>query len=185
MATVAHRSFGHTNHFDKIVLLGDETGGAFRLVLNLWRPPYTADQVADGQIHNHRCEFWSTILFGSLRASEFERHESGEPYVELRYRPALNIRGEKRNEYRILGQCKLRRRTDVEWSKGMTYHLPRDRIHRIVISDEPTATLLLRGPHEVVDTSIFARRPYEDMDLPALRIDELRDDLEFSLKMIR
>lgn len=185
LARVAEQSFHHTNHFDKIVFLADGDAGAMRLALNLWRPPFTTSEVADEQIHDHRCEFWSTILFGTLRSEEFERNTGGETYEEVRYRAAASLSGAKRNEYRPIGPVGLRRTRHVVHRAGTTYHLARRQIHRIVISDEPTATLLLRGPYETEKTSLFTtEEPCEDVELPALGLERLRDDIEFVLARI-
>lgn len=97
LAAVARRSFRHTNNFDKMVLLEHETGGTYRLTLHLWRPPFTQQEVDDGHIHDHRCDFWSSVLFGGLRSDEFARSETGARYPEVCYRPVRTEAGAKIN----------------------------------------------------------------------------------------
>ena len=55
-----------------------------------------------------------------------------------------------------------------------------------MISEQPTATLLLRGPYQTEESSIFSNsKQYEDADLPALDVKAVREDLEFTLRSIR
>ena len=157
---IAERSFHHTNHFDKIVLLDEELNARLRLVLNLWRPPFSMEEVEDEQIHNHRNDFWSTILFGELESWEFVRSEHGEPYHETLYRPSRTGSAAKVNEYSPLGSACLRLKGTHRWQAGSTYYLHHAVIHRIVISQVATATLLLKGPHVAEVTSLFSSSPW-------------------------
>jgi len=157
---IAQRSFHHTNHFDKIILLDDEVNARFRLALHLWRPPFSLDEVDDEQIHNHRNDFWSTILFGELESWEFVRSEYGEPYHETLYRPSRTATSAKVNEYSPLGSAFLRPTGIHRWEAGSTYYLQHAIIHRIAISQLATATLLLKGPHVAEATSLFSSSPW-------------------------
>ena len=180
---VARRSFHHSNHFDKLVLLDS---AAHRLTIHLWRPPYTLAEVQDEQIHDHRCNFWSTVLFGSLRATEFARDPSGEPYAEVRYSPSWSPSGVKHNGFRPVGTALLRGASRVNHESGSTYHLPWYTIHRISISEQPAASLVLRRPHIAAESSVFRTgQPYTDADLPPLAPEVVRDNLQFILRSIR
>src|SRR5215469_15426772 len=68
---IAHRSYRHVNHFDKIVLIDSENEQGYRLTLHLWTPPYTEKELSDELIHDHRFSFWSTILTGDLLSENF------------------------------------------------------------------------------------------------------------------
>lgn len=181
LVEIANRSFRHTNYFDKIVLLDDEIESTYRLTLHLWRPPFTQEEVDDDHIHDHRCDFWSTVLFGVLQSEEFVRSDNGPKFQELTYRPARTDRGVKVNEYVPAGAVGLRRTRVVRHATGATYFLPRERIHRIAISQrEPTATLLLRGPHRTASTSLFSNtRCYSNIALAPFEVPVLRDRLDF------
>lgn len=183
---VASRSFHHSNHFDKLVLVGDTTCAAYRLTIHLWRPPYSSAEVDDEQIHDHRCNFWSTVLFGCVRSTEFARDPSGELYGEVRYSPSWSASGVKHNCFRHVGTAQLRAVRHPVHQAGSTYHLPWHTIHRISISERPVASLVLRGPHVAAESSVFRTgEPYTDADLPPLAPDVVRDDLRFILKSIR
>lgn len=157
---IAQRSFHHTNHFDKIVLLDEEVNSRFRLVLHLWRPPFSLEEVEDEQIHNHRNDFWSTVLFGKLESWVFVRSEYGDSYHETLYRPSRIGNAAKVNEYSPLGSACLRLRGIQRWHAGSTYYLHHAIIHRIAISQVATATLLLKGPHVAESTSLFSSSPW-------------------------
>lgn len=185
LEAVALRSFHHSNHFDKIVLLDDPSGSDHRLAIHLWRPPYSATEVRDEQIHDHRCDFWSTVLFGSLTSEEFSRDPSGESYAEAVYSPSWTDAGAKHNGFRYVGISRLRAVGPVSHQAGVTYYMPRMTIHRISISPEPVATVLLRGPNRVARSSVFRTgAPYGDADLPVLSADQVREDINFILGSI-
>lgn len=183
---VARRSFHHSNHFDKLVLVDDGSGAAHRLTIHLWRPPYSSAAVEDEQIHDHRCNFWSTVLFGSLRSTEFARDPSGEPYAEVRYSPSWSALGAKHNNFRPVGTARLRTARHPTHEVGSTYHLPWHTIHRISISKRPVASLVLRGPYVAAESSVFRTGdPYTDAELPPLASEVVRDHLQFIFRSIR
>jgi 8-oxo-dGTP pyrophosphatase MutT (NUDIX family) len=174
LEVIARRSFHHTNHFDKIVLV-DGVGTECRVAIHLWRPPFSREEFEDEQIHDHRCDFWSTVLFGVVRSQEFVRNAAGQPFAEVRYKPERSRSGRKRNLYRPVGTALLCLDAEVEHSAGIMYHHPWNRIHRIAIADEPTASILLRGPYRTNETSIFSNsRRYDAVDLSPLEPDDLR-----------
>jgi len=168
---IARRSFRHTNHFDKIVFLENSGDASFRLALHLWRPPYTSEEVEDEQIHSHRNDFWSTVLFGELQSWEFVRSERGEQYHETLYRPSRTRAGAKLNEYSPLGHARLRHTDIKQWKVGATYYLHHDKIHRIAISQFATATLLLKGPHVAGSTSLFSTAAWHSQRVRLRRFD--------------
>jgi hypothetical protein len=180
LGEIASRSFRHTNYFDKIVLIDDESA-AYRLTVHLWRPPFTIEEVGDDHIHDHRCDFWSSVLFGVLNSEEFERSDDAPRFREVIYRPARSEQGVKINEYEPRDSVGLRRTRVVRHSQGDTYFLPHDRIHRIAITPhEPTATILLRGPHRRDSTSLFSNtRRYSNLALAPFSVSDLIDRLHF------
>lgn len=178
---IAQSSFRHTNHFEKIVLLDEEGDSRFRLSLHLWRPPYTSEEVVDEHIHDHRSDFWSTVLFGEIESWEFVRTEQGGPYYETLYRPARSRRGGKVNEYSPNGVARLRSSGTKRWSAGSTYYLHRETIHRIAISQTAAATLLLKAPHVSPATSLFSTSPWSSrrVELKPFHVSWLVDCFEF------
>jgi len=146
LESIASHSYRHVNHFDKIVLIGNEDPSAYRLTLHLWCPPYTDAQVCDELIHDHRFSFWSTVLTGTLIAENFEQSELGKTFRQYRYIP------EQRSQsfsdfYEFHGEIKLSKTTIQRTASGVAYYLAAPSIHRIVLPQQGiTCTLVLRGP---------------------------------------
>lgn len=158
LATVGGRSYRHTNHFDKIVLVDSGDPGGYRLTVHLWDPPYSAAEAADEQIHDHRFNFWSSVLAGDLRCQNYDRAPGGTPIGEYRYVP------EKRasvatvgNFYTHVADALLVERPPSWQPAGSAYHLPHEQIHRVVLPrDAMTCTLVLRGPRQRRYASVFS-----------------------------
>ncbi|MFB8282776.1 hypothetical protein [Nocardia colli] len=182
LSVVAARSYQHSNHFDKIVLVDGEAASGFRLSIHLWRPPYTQDEVGDDQIHSHRCEFWSNVLFGALDSLEYRRSETGATYTEVTYGAKYSDSGAKINVYSVKGQAVLEQSGSLRRSAGTTYHLPDYCIHRILISTRaPTATILVRGPHTHERSSVFSNTATysPSVEMTPLTVSQLSECLHF------
>ncbi|WP_330252856.1 hypothetical protein OG874_43605 [Nocardia sp. NBC_00565] len=182
LAVVAARSYHHANHFDKIILVDDEAENGFRLAIHLWRPPYTSDEVGDDQIHSHRCEFWSNVLFGALDSLEYCRSDTGTTFTEVTYGAEYSDTGAKINVYTTVGDATLADARYIRRPAGTTYHLPDYCIHRIRISIRiPTATILVRGPHTREMSSVFSNTTVyaPTAEMQPLTVDQLRERLHF------
>lgn len=146
LGEVAARSYRHINHFDKIVLVGNDDPAAYRLTLHLWRPPYSETQVRDELIHGHRFNFWSTILTGTLTSENYLRSVQGQAFREYRYVPELRAQT-FRDFYEFAGETHLAASNTSVRRAGESYYLSAPSIHKIVLPRRTmTCSLVLRGP---------------------------------------
>lgn len=149
LETVARRSYRHVNHFDKIVLVDADPTRGYRLTLHLWQPPYSAAELREELIHDHRFSFWSAIVAGQLVSENFARGAGGQSFRQYRYategRRAISLT----NFYEFVGNATLRPQPVSTHDAGEHYFLPFDRIHRVLLPvSRLTCTLVLRGPRE-------------------------------------
>jgi hypothetical protein len=157
LARVGGRSYRHTNHFDKIVLVDSGDPDGYRLTLHLWDPPYSAAEAADEQIHDHRFNFWSSVLAGELRCQNYARAERGAPIGEYRYVPEKRDVATVGNFYRHVGDALLVEQPPSVQPAGSSYHLCHEQIHRVVLPRTAlTCTLVLRGPRQRAYASVFS-----------------------------
>lgn len=146
LADVSSRSYRHVNHFDKIVLVGNDDPSGYRLTLHLWSPPYTEDELTDELIHDHRFSFWSSVLTGTLTSENFEKHPEGVVLQKYRYIP------EKRDRnfldfYEFRGEERLRQTDPFHREVGDSYYLDGPAIHQVLLPrTSMVCTLVLRGP---------------------------------------
>jgi hypothetical protein len=154
LAEVAARSYPHVNKFDKIVLVGNNDPGYYRLTLHLWRPPYSGDALKQELIHDHRFNFWSTVLTGILSSEVFRRTHSMPDansnvrvYRQYQYIPEAARATEFRDFYKYQGNVNLQTVGIQHRRSGETYYLNAPTIHRIILpQDSITCSLVLRGP---------------------------------------
>jgi hypothetical protein len=154
LAEVAARSYLHVNKFDKIVLVGNSEFQAYRLTLHLWRPPYSQDALKQELIHDHRFNFWSTILTGTLSSEVFQQRHSAlrqngslRTYRQYRYIPEAARATEFREFYKYRGNVNLLSTGIQHRGTGETYYLDAPTIHRIILPQRNiTCSLVLRGP---------------------------------------
>jgi hypothetical protein len=149
LAEVASRSYRHVNHFDKIVLVGSDDPRGYRLTLHLWDPPYSEQERDDELIHEHRFNFWSVILTGTLRSENFARTRDpgdGVLYRNYRYIPTLGRTKSFCDFYEFRGEVRLRKIEPHVWQAGDSYYLSAPQIHRVALPRESmTCSLVLRG----------------------------------------
>src|ERR1700730_16559580 len=107
LAAVAARSYPHVNLFDKIVLVNGEKPDAYRLTLHFWRPPYTEGELNQELIHEHRFNFWSTVLIGTLVSENFEKAATGRTLRQYRYVPEKARTHDFLDFYDFGGECRL------------------------------------------------------------------------------
>lgn len=144
LGEIAARSYCHVSHFDKIVLVEAEIPNGFRLTLHLWSPPYSAAELADELIHDHRFSFWSAILVGDLRSRNFAPSDTGTPFRRYQYTPE-NQSAE--NFYAFQGSARLKASSVIHQTAGNAYFLPYDQTHKVILPRRDTAcTLVLRSP---------------------------------------
>jgi hypothetical protein len=155
LAEVAARSYHHVNHFDKIVLVGNDKERGYRLTLHLWNPPYTEKELEDELIHDHRFNFCSLVLAGVLTSDNFIQSPEGRVYRQYRYIP------EKRTAtfldfYQFAGEVKLLKTEPSRKHAGQSYYLAAPSIHQVLLPHSSiTCTLVLRGPRQRSYANVF------------------------------
>lgn len=155
LSYVASRSYRHVNHFDKIVLVGNDDPQAYRLTLHLWQPPYSEKELSDELIHEHRFNFWSVILTGVLCSETYEPSESGKTFRQYRYVPEARSRT-FRDFYEFRGETRLEEKQLARKVAGESYYLSAPTIHRIVLPrHRVTCSLVLRGPRLREYSNVF------------------------------
>lgn len=184
---IAGRSYHHTNHFDKIVLMDTDNQLGYRLTLHMWTPPYSEFEVNDEQIHDHRFSFWSNILVGSITFQNYVRDASGVMFKEYQYIPERLGVATVGNYYIDVGQSPLLEVEQSGGKAGESYHLTYNRIHRVVLPrTEMSCTLVLRGPRQKNYASVFSNSQKYDPTGNAMfsteslagKLSKLLDELE-------
>ena len=154
LAEVASRSYRHVNHFDKLVLVGSDKLHGYRLTLHLWSPPYGDKELKKESIHDHRFNFWSVILTGILMSENFVESPDGEVMRQYRYVPEKRTLDVK-NFYQFIGETRLSRSETLRKYAGESYYQSSPSIHRVLLPDSMTCTLVLRGPRQRNFTNTF------------------------------
>ena len=174
LSSIASRSYTHINHFDKIILI-DAPSHNYRLTLHVWWPINQNKQLDDEPMHDHRFDFWSTILTGKLKSYYFSQASSGKQYQKFEYIP------EEENTssiMRYIGESKLKETRCTELRVGDCYYLPYSVIHKILLlKDQVTSTLVLRGPQLKRSAYIYksCHTPIDyELDRPVMGADELK-----------
>ncbi|MEU6670235.1 hypothetical protein [Streptomyces sp. NPDC046727] len=170
LATIAARSYAHTNHFDKIVLVDSGTPLGYRLTLHLWNPPYSDAEAEDEQIHDHRFSFVSHVVVGTLTSQNFVRDPTGVQFGEYQYIPEkLNDVATVGNYYVNVGTSPLLEADRPSVPQGHSYSLDFAQIHRVLLPrTSPTCTLVLRGPRQKNYASVFSNSQKYDPSANAM-----------------
>jgi hypothetical protein len=145
-AASAVESFIHPSGFDKLVLL---TGENFKLRLHNFHPSDV--QRPSENIHTHRWEFASSILYGYFVADFYELDENGEE-ERLHYQYHSET-GMERKGAKTLAKYETRIH-----SKGSSYFLPCDLMHSIVdVAPTGAVSLIATGFTNGLTTEVFAK----------------------------
>lgn len=159
LTQIVKKSYYHHNGFDKFVLLEDEN---FTLRLHIWWEGN--DMSFQENVHNHRWDFVSSVLTGTLIQDFFEiietnaiksdtipadcilaHHYLYTPYKEnLEKRSIFSQSQSDRYKMQHLGYSILKHQLHIRMPRSFSYSLRRQEHHR-VISDykETVATLML------------------------------------------
>ena len=155
LSQVADRSYKHVNHFDKIVLIGNDDPSGYRLTLHMWAPPYTSAQLDNELIHDHRFSFWSAVVAGVIDSENYSEESDGSPYRKYRYIP------EQRHKsfldfYEFRGDTQLLTLDRTRLETGESYSIVGPRIHQVILPRESVScTLVLRGPRVRSYANVF------------------------------
>lgn len=159
---VASRSYRHSNGFDKFVLI-ISTDPPYKLRLHIWWE--NEDIVSSEHIHNHSWDFSSALVTGAFR---FQTYEPGRNGLHLyKYECKFPKPIEKGQEIKdsdagykmcYLGKSELVNIFDTIFSKGDSYSLSQNVLHRITnIPKTLTSTVVLHGKFLRNSSDLFAQ----------------------------
>jgi hypothetical protein len=146
-------AYWHDNGFAKVVLAtGKKTGR--KLVLHVW--PTAAVVDTEDNIHNHRWDFASAIIIGTLEMEIFTSDRADITLDHYSYSP---VGGDGRYRFERQGRMSVGRGAYFQLSAGKDYHLNNSVLHRawggrlgatasVVVQSapqRPVTTVLLRG----------------------------------------
>jgi len=179
---VAQRSYAHGNGFDKWVLFDD---GNYKLRLHIWYPGVAAEE----NIHNHRWNFASVVLAGSLSSDSFDWSDDcqqGEVYQHFHYQ-ATTKQGRYGLQYQ--GTRRLVQVSSQRLAAGSCYGMESRLLHRIHSQgNEAVITMTLQGPAQRDWTHWFTQRdvPAQNTEVPVQHFNEntLRDRIYRCLSLI-
>jgi hypothetical protein len=170
MKDIVERSYSHEIGFDKLVLVSMQDPER-KLRLHIWDEETIPQQATDADIHNHRWNFCSTILTGTMQFEILER-ESGQEVYEYEYTPV----GES-SEYSLnsLGKSELHQKFAGSFQAGVDYEITHDIIHRTYVEkDEMTASLMFQGPQCKPKTNVFNEQKIENPE--SITVDPVAED---------
>lgn len=169
----ARKSYSHENGFDKITLFENNY---CKMRLHIWLQNGIS---YSENIHNHRWDFCSKILFGSylFENFQFDFKKNGEEYFEYEYLPKQNsdkyemiLRGKN---YLSVKEKGIRVRNNV-------HILEQNELHKISSLEKITATLFLTGKSKKNYTNVFSKTKIDNSILPYRYISE--EQLKLKLK---
>lgn len=164
----------HPNSFAKYVLRHTQRA---KLVLHVWRKPENLENV---ETHNHRWNFVSTVLAGSLRASTLDERATGLPVTEFEYNSPSS---EDTFQLVRVGPSRIEVVKTIDIAVGTTYYQPFQEIHRAHVDQTPTVTMIVQGPVLQARTRVFVRAGQTDgrsgieRSVARPTLDQTRDDL--------
>lgn len=148
LSRVASQSYQHDNDFMKVVLAKTAFSASVRL--HVWkRSSYK------GNIHNHRWQFASRVLCGSVREELFTT-EAGLGYSLYTYK---RIEPSKYS-LEFVQEVTAVRTALREWHKGQTYVRSPRRLHRVIVPETSfTTTLVVCQPAVRRVTDVVSEDP--------------------------
>lgn len=146
----------HPNSFNKYVLAVNPEVGS-KLVLHSW---HSGSSFESAEIHNHRWNFISAVLNGSVEGQTLNVDPAGDiNKYEYRY---SSPNGGSSFELLPVGEASLRVAGAKSVAAGGVYFQYHDLIHRARPAEPNTVTLVLQGPVVNTNTRVFREfRPDE------------------------
>ncbi len=142
---IADKSYMHSNGFDKIVLVDNFNDGC-KLRLHVWWPYSDAGGYLsqESDIHNHRWDFMSKVMLGTLHVKEFVVSSSGVNMSEYRYVSP----GTKNNiELSYIGKARVKMVAASKLKVPALYLQKNNTLHQVVADRKKmVATLVVQGP---------------------------------------
>lgn len=154
---ILDKSYRHQNGFHKIVIA---EGALFKLRLHIFEK-MPEIQVPMENIHNHRWNFASHILKGSLKMEIYEKSDHGrDVFFDYDYNPSKQ--GNK-YEVNLCGVTKLKLRSERIYSSGDTYYMNNHELHRIVNSaDQKVETMVMTGMPTNSNCKLYSQHVFSE-----------------------
>jgi hypothetical protein len=136
-------SYTHANGYDKIVLFHDTTT-RMKMRLHIWWPMHELGGSRTRQnVHNHRWDFASAVLLGSINHATYRfarRGEQGEDFFHYRYYG----RGSKEHyDLEGMGKASLVFAGSAARVAGEVYCVGNEVLHRVDVGDNDVAGTLV------------------------------------------
>jgi hypothetical protein len=151
LQNVSNHSYFHNNGFEKYVLDSSNELG-MKLRLHVWPKQ---KNIFPTDIHNHPWQYASYLIKGSYKIDHYElsNEKDGFPYYKtclptIANMNASNVLQEKNLYY-------LKKTFSINCVEGMSHFLNTDILHRINQPNEITATLVLQGVHNSIQTETY------------------------------
>lgn len=135
---IAKQSYRHSNGFDKILLIDKRPHYALRL--HIWNPINSRN----GHIHNHEWDLTGKVLLGSYKWELYEFEDNTNKDGFYHYRCIYNDKYREHcmsNEKRV----NLRKFFEINMAQNSFYNLKSSVCHKITMTKEFSATLMLHG----------------------------------------
>jgi len=127
---------------------------AFRLRLHLWTE---LSRVPSNDVHNHTRDYWSVVLLGGLRVTQFERQARGRH--RFFHYLASNESADGAYSFLSSSEISLRETISADVQSGEVHAQACHQLHQVAPLVVPTATLFLQGPERSTVTDVFSSRP--------------------------
>jgi hypothetical protein len=138
LARLASISQHHPLGFDKYVV---HATPEYQLRLHVWWP---WQQQGREDIHNHRFNFCSQVIAGTLRMDLYATAEPGEEMDEYR---EDHVRGKGSYVFHLIGSPTVKKINTSILSTGSVNYTAAEILHRVnALGDDVTATLFLKKP---------------------------------------
>lgn len=137
LARLTKQSYLHENGFVKATLF-DSPDGRFRIRLHFWRE--VAKTRIPQNIHNHRFDFFSTVLVGSLSNNIWDAARAGRSFSHYEYLPRL---GQKSYTLSFKGEELLLPASERQIHRGGIYFLDKSELHTTGLGDGTIITLFV------------------------------------------
>lgn len=155
LTRIAARSYYHANNFLKVVLTRG-SGDTWKLRLHVWHPQPVGAVLEREDVHSHRWNFTTAIVFGQYNAREFSVG-TGEDYHHYNYLPV----GDARSFSLVSrGLEQLSTVFDATLPAGTVYHLDHRVLHSISqIDSGPVASIVMQGVPVRDLTDVYRTEP--------------------------
>lgn len=148
LSLCASRSYRHVNGFDKIVLDEDREGR--KLTWHKWENPTTQSQ---SDYHNHRWNFVSFVISGSIRLLDLQEETNGRIEVE---KLVYESPGENESfSLRSVGITSLSQVGERTVRSGDYYFQPHRAVHRARPESPGTSTIILQDRPATSSTDVY------------------------------